>query len=196
LSLEKCAQSCMVLSQDCLFTPSSILSSDRDTVWFTRLRKPWIRVWDHLDFYNQPRFVPTTSWPPQFSYLSKGVETEHRLDTKRYVVPCVGSTPNHNEYDMQNDKNTSAEIGYTLQCPCRTVTTLICMRPNHVLMSAILVIWKDTVTAYGEGIWTFCVWQSSHHVCPSWLSRRQRSNPILLTWRRYTFLREHPEPLF
>ncbi len=34
-----------------------------------------------------------------------------------------------------------------------------------------------------------------NHVCPLWLSHRQRSNPILFTCRRYTFLWEHPEPL-
>ena len=72
---------------------------------------------------------------------------------------------------------------------------LRCMRPIHALLSAILVIWKDTPTACGRGIWPFCTCQPPHHACPLWLSRRQRSNPILLTWRRYTFLPKHPEPL-
>jgi hypothetical protein len=67
---------------------------------------------------------------------------------------------------------------------CQTDKTLRCMRPNHGLMSTKIVIWKDTVTACGKGIWTFCVCQPTHHVCPLWLSPRQRSNSILLTWWR------------
>jgi hypothetical protein len=172
----------MTLPQDFLFNPSSILSWDRPAVCLSRLKKPWIRClrsfglsWTTLlcsnNHMTSPNFrsIQTELWD-NISFIRRGM----LLSVSGTNVGQ--SNPNYNEYDIQIEENTSAIIGDTQQCLCRRAQrgtlskctecqiakTVNCMTSNHALMSAILVIWKDTATPCGKGIWTFCACQPSH----------------------------------